>query len=87
VLACQRLLSRERKRLAAIRCQRIPPHRTGKDRIGCSYSAETSARAKSRYMAKLFSSAWPLSSCSLGFFAYPPEKVYSRCIPPEIVGL
>ena len=39
---------------------------TGKDRIASSYSAETSASAKSRYMAELFSSAWPLSNCSLG---------------------
>jgi hypothetical protein len=58
--------SRDRKRLAAIRCRRIPLHRTGKDRIASSYSAEASASAKSRYMDKLFSSAWPLSNCNLG---------------------
>jgi nucleotidyltransferase/DNA polymerase involved in DNA repair len=28
--------TRGRKRLAAIRCKRIPPHRTGKDRIASS---------------------------------------------------
>jgi hypothetical protein len=37
-----------------------------------------------RYPDRLFLQALVMM---MGFFAYPPEKVYSRCIPPEIVGL
>ena len=58
--------NRGKTRLAAIRCKKIPLHRTGNDCMAASYSAETSASARSRYRAKLFSSAWPLRSCSLG---------------------
>ena len=55
-----------RKRRAAIRCQRMPLHRTGRDRLAAASSAETSARAKSRSRATRFSSAWPLSHGSVG---------------------
>jgi P4 family phage/plasmid primase-like protien len=42
------------------------PYRTGKRRMASSYSLATSDKAKARYLAKLFSSTWPLSSWSLG---------------------
>jgi hypothetical protein len=51
---------------AAMRRKKISRHRTGNDCIACSYSAETSASARSREMARFLSSAWPLSSCSFG---------------------
>src|SRR6266511_5178130 len=63
-------------REAAIRRNKTLRHRTGNDCIASSYSAETSASARSRYMARFLSSAWPLSSCSFGLIR--PFRVRKR---------